>query len=97
MKIRKLMYDSLTKKYESEIAEAEATLMVYMENAVGIGEHPQHLEEMDKFVDKMTNAKDKLEMLETVYKYNIKREEGFEVTEEMLKILNEQKGEENGN
>jgi len=79
------------------MAEAEATLLVYFNNSVGIGEHPQHLEEMDKFVDKMTNAKDKLEMLETVYKYNIKREEGFEVTEEMLKILNEQKGEENGN
>jgi hypothetical protein len=37
MKIRKLMYESLIKKYESEIAESEATLMVYMENPVGIG------------------------------------------------------------
>jgi hypothetical protein len=96
-KIAQKMYEALTLKYRSEMAEAEATLLVYFNNSVGIGEHPQHLEEMDKFVDKMTNAKDKLEMLETVYKYNIKREEGFEVTEEMLKILNEQKGEENGN
>ncbi len=96
-KISQKMYEALTLKYRSEMAEAEATLLVYFNNSVGIGEHPQHLEEMDKFVDKMTNAKDKLEMLETVYKYNIKREEGFEVTEEMLKILNEQKGEENGN
>ena len=96
-KISEKMYEALTLKYRSEMAEAEATLLVYFNNSVGIGEHPQHLEEMDKFVDKMTNAKDKLEMLETVYKYNIKREEGFEVTEEMLKILNEQKGEENGN
>jgi len=79
------------------MAEAEATLLVYFNNSVGIGEHPQHLEEMDRFVEKMTNAKDKLEMLETVYKYNIKKEEGFEVTEDMLKILNEQKEEENGN
>ncbi len=37
-------------------------LLVYFNNPVGIGEHPQHLEEMDKFVDKMTNAKDKLEI-----------------------------------
>jgi len=96
-KIAQKMYEALTLKYRSEMAEAEATLLVYFNNSVGIGEHPQHLEEMDKFVEKMTNAKDKLEMLETVYKYNIKREEGFEVTEEMLKILNEQKGEENGN
>jgi hypothetical protein len=90
------MYEALTLKYRSEMAEAEATLLIYFNNSVGIGEHPQHLEEMDKFVEKMTNAKDKLEMLETVYKYNIKGEEKFEITEDMLKILNEQK-EENGN
>jgi hypothetical protein len=75
------------------MAEAEATLLIYFNNPVGIGEHPQHLEEMDKFVEKMTNAKDKLEMLEVVYKYNIKKEEKFEITEEMLEVLNKQKGE----
>ena len=96
-KIAQKMYEALTLKYRSEMAEAEATLLVYFNNSVGIGEHPQHLEEMDKFVDKMTNAKDKLEMLETVYKYNVKRDEKFEVTEDMLKIINEQKEEENGN
>jgi hypothetical protein len=69
MKIRNLMYESLTKKYESEIAEAQATLMVYMENAVGIGEHPQHLEEMDKMVDKLTTAKDKIERLTEIIKF----------------------------
>jgi hypothetical protein len=95
-KISQKMYEALTLKYRSEMAESEATLLIYFNNPVGIGEHPQHLEEMDKFVEKMTNAKDKLEMLETVYKYNIKREDGFEVTEDMLKIINEQK-EENGN
>ena len=90
------MYEALTLKYRSEMAEAEATLLIYFNNSVGIGEHPQHLEEMDRFVEKMTNAKDKLEMLETVYKYNKKTEYTFEVNEDMLKILNEQK-EENGN
>jgi hypothetical protein len=95
-KISQKMYESLNLKYRSEMAEAEATLLIYFNNPVGIGEHPQHLEEMDKFVEKMTNAKDKLEMLEIVYKYNIKGEEKFEITEDMLKILNEQK-EENGN
>ena len=64
------MYESLIKKYESEIAESEAPLMVYMENPVGIGEHPQHLEEMDKFVEKLANAQDKLETLKEFYNYN---------------------------
>ena len=95
-KISQKMYEALTLKYRSEMAEAEATLLIYFNNPVGIGEHPQHLEEMDKSVDKMANAKGKLEMLETVYKYNVKRDDKFEVTEDMLKLLNEQK-EENGN
>jgi hypothetical protein len=71
MKIQKKMIDALTLKYESEIAEAEATLLVYFSNPVGIGEHPQHLEEMDKFVEKMANAKDKLETLKEFVKYNL--------------------------
>ena len=64
------MYESLVLRYDSEIAESEATLMVYMENSVGIGEHPQHLEEMDKFVDKLASASDKLNTLKEFYKEN---------------------------
>ena len=70
-KISEKMYEALTLRYRSEMAESEATLLIYFNNSVGIGEHPQHLEEMDKYVEKMTNAKDKLEMLENIYKYNI--------------------------
>jgi hypothetical protein len=71
MKIKVKMIDALALKYESEIAEAEATLLIYFSNPVGIGEHPQHLEEMDKFVEKMANAKDKLETLKEFVKYNL--------------------------
>jgi hypothetical protein len=71
MKIQKKMIDALTLKYESEIAAAEATLLVYFSNPVGIGEHPQHLEEMDKFVEQLANAKDKLETLTEFVKYNL--------------------------
>ena len=69
-KIAQKMYEALTLKYRSEMAEAEATLLVYFNNSVGIGEHPQHLEEMDKFVEKLANANDKLETLKEFYKYN---------------------------
>ena len=71
MKIKVKMIDALALKYESEIADAEATLLIYFSNSVGIGEHPQHLEEMDKFVEKMANAKDKLETLKEFVKYNL--------------------------
>jgi hypothetical protein len=89
-KIIEKMYEALCLKYRSEMAEAEATILIYFNNPVGIGEHPQHLEEMDKVIEKMANAKGKLEMLEVIYKYNLKREEKFEITEEMLNVLKEQ-------
>lgn len=57
------MYKALVAKYEAEVLEAKATLEVYFHNSVGIGEHPQHLEEMDSMVDRMATASDKLESL----------------------------------
>ncbi len=62
-KIIEKMYEALCLKYRSEMAEAEATILIYFNNPVAIGEHPQHLEEMDKVIEKMANAKGKLEML----------------------------------
>ena len=70
-KISQKFYEALMSKYASEMNEAEATLLVYFNNPVGIGEHPQHLEEMDKFVEQLANAKDKLETLKEFVKYNL--------------------------
>jgi len=57
------LFKALIKQYESDIASAYATLTIYFDSAVGIGEHPQHLEEMDKLVDKIATAEDKLQSL----------------------------------
>ncbi len=62
-----LLYAALASKYEAQIKEALATLEIYFNNSVGIGEHPQHLEEMDKFVEQMANAEDKLENLKRYF------------------------------
>lgn len=61
--VAKKLKDALVKKYEAEIADAEARLHIYFTSSVGIGEHPQHTEEMDNLVEKLTNAKDKLETI----------------------------------
>ena len=45
----------------------KANLDIYLNNPVGIGEHPQHFEEMDKLVESMTSAQDKLEVLNEEY------------------------------
>ena len=58
------LFKALHKKYESDIASAYATLLIYFDNSVGIGEHPQQLEEMDKLLEKMVNSEDKLKLLE---------------------------------
>ena len=62
--IRTELLRALRLKYLQELQHGKATLSIYLDNPVGIGEHPQHLEEMDKLVEQMTNAEDKLATLE---------------------------------
>ena len=62
--MRRAILDALKAKYEAEIAEADATINIYLENSVGIGEHPQHIDEVNKLVEKIANAKEKLDVLE---------------------------------
>lgn len=61
-----LLYKALESKYLAQIDEAKATLAIYFESSVGIGEHPQHLEEMDKFVAQLAEAEDKLQVLQSM-------------------------------
>lgn len=61
--MRRAILDALIAKYEADIAHADATLKIYLEHSVGIGEHPQHIDECDKLVEKIANAKEKLEVL----------------------------------
>tara|TARA_B100000674_G_scaffold120306_1_gene91521 strand:- start:497 stop:697 length:201 start_codon:yes stop_codon:yes gene_type:complete len=58
------MVSALRARYEADIAEADAVINIYLNNPVGIGEHPQHLDEVDKLLTKIADAKDKLESLE---------------------------------
>ena len=62
--LRRSILEALRAKYEAEIAEADATANIYLENSVGIGEHPQHIEEVNKQIEKIANAKEKLEVLD---------------------------------
>jgi hypothetical protein len=58
---------ALRKKYEAEMAEAKANLALYVNNLVAIGEHSDLMEEHDKWVEKYTNSKDKLETLNEIF------------------------------
>ena len=61
---------ALKAKYEAQYKEAEATIQVYLNNPVAIGEHPQHVEDMDKLIASMTDARDKLETIKDLEKEN---------------------------
>ena len=62
--MRRAILDALRARYEAEIAEADATANIFLDNSVGIGEHPQHIEEVNKLIEKIANSKEKLEVLD---------------------------------
>ena len=62
--IKQEILEALKKRYQAQVAEGFATINIYLDNPVAIGEHPQHLEEIDKLLSKIAEAKDKKEALE---------------------------------
>ena len=63
MSIRESMIKALRKKYEADVEEAKATAEIYLERPVGIGEHPQFIEELDKLINTIAEAEDKLTVI----------------------------------
>ena len=51
--MKRAILNALRARYEAEIAEADATIKIYLEHSVGIGEHPQHIDEIDKQFQKI--------------------------------------------
>ena len=61
--MRKAILKALEDKYNAQISEADATIKIYLENSVGIGEHPQHIDEIDKQLQRISEAEEKLEAI----------------------------------
>ena len=61
--LRQAILQALEDKYQAQISEADATIKIYLEHSVGIGEHPQHIDEIDKLIEKIANAEEKLKTL----------------------------------
>ena len=59
-----LLYQALEIKYQAEKAEAKANLEVYFQNKVGVAEHPNVIESMDKLIEQYANAAEKLKTLQ---------------------------------
>ena len=62
--MKRAILDALEARYNAQISEADATIKIYLENSVGIGEHPQHIDEVDKQLQKIAEAQEKLNELQ---------------------------------
>ena len=58
---------ALIKQYEAEMAAARANIDVYLNNPVGIGEHPDLVAAVDGEMAKIATARDKLNTLREVW------------------------------
>ena len=59
--------EALKKRYEADISVAKVTIEVYLNKFVGIGEHPQFVHEIDKQLEAIADAEDKLTMIDKHY------------------------------
>ena len=62
--LRQAIIQALEDKYNAQISEADATIKIYLDHSVGIGEHPQHIEEIDKLLQKIVDAQEKLKEIQ---------------------------------
>lgn len=61
--LKEVMINAAKKHAEAEIDLHKANIEVYMQQVVGIGEHSDVIETIQKELDKMAMAHDRLEML----------------------------------
>lgn len=63
MQAQNLLFEAALRHYEAKEAEAKAILSVYFTNPVGIGEHPDLLTEIKKYVQMLDEAQGAIETL----------------------------------
>ena len=65
--LREKILDALLQKYKAIVKESAATIEIYLTNSVGIGDHSQHLQEVDKLLKVMADAEEKISTIERHY------------------------------
>jgi methylaspartate ammonia-lyase len=64
------LYEALKAQFVAQREKARATLTVYLTNPVGIGEHPQIIDEMVEQTKSLAEAEDCLERLVSTFEVN---------------------------
>ena len=61
--MRAVLIDALEKQYEADIAAADVSIKLLLENSVAISEHLNHQQELDDLLHKIADAEEKLQVL----------------------------------
>ena len=64
--MEEVIKEALIKRYEGEAAAAKANILLYLNNSVGIGEHPDIIASVDSEIEKLTNAEEKLQTIKNL-------------------------------
>ena len=67
MDLKQQLINAARKHAEAEIELHKTNVEVYMQKVVGIGEHSDIIETIQKELDKMASAHDRLEMLDKYF------------------------------
>ena len=70
--MRRVLIDALEKQFDAEIASADASIKLLLENSVAVSEHLNHQQELDSLLHKIATAEEKLSVLKD---YSIPKEE----------------------
>ena len=61
--MRQIFINALIDRYNAEISDATAKIIVYLDHPVAIGEHPQFTEELDKLISIVSNAEENIKTI----------------------------------
>jgi hypothetical protein len=75
MSVKKAMYDTALAEFESQRDKAIATARIYLEHPVGIGEHPQVIDEFIKQIKLAAEAEEAASMLVDTFRDEITQED----------------------
>ena len=73
--MRNAILEALEARFQAQVSEAEATIKIYLENPVGIGEHPQVIDEFIKQVKKAAENEEAIYMLQNTFQDEISPKE----------------------
>ena len=74
MSVKKSMYESALSEFESQRDKAISTARIYLEHPVGIGEHPQVIDEFIKQIKIAAESEEAASMLVDTFRDEIIQE-----------------------